>query len=63
MGTKNIINAVRENNPIKLQKALDDFKYCTNEEYDLNQKLFKKMDKDYYILLQSMVVKQYFYIC
>lgn len=37
MGTKNIIDAIRENDPIKLHEALEFFKYCTKEDYDLNQ--------------------------
>jgi ankyrin repeat protein len=37
MGTKKIIDAIKENDPIKLQKALDFFKKCINKDYDLNQ--------------------------
>ncbi|TLY48155.1 MAG: ankyrin repeat domain-containing protein [Gammaproteobacteria bacterium] len=37
MGTKNIIDAIKKNDPIKLQKALDFFKVSTKEDYDLNQ--------------------------
>lgn len=37
MGTKNIINFIRKNDPIKLHDELEFFKYCTKKDYDLNQ--------------------------
>ncbi len=45
MGTKNIIDAIRENDPIKLHQALEFFKYCTKEDYDLNQIVKKNGQK------------------
>ena len=45
MGTMNIINAIKKNDPIELQKELDFFKFCTNEDYDLNQVVQKNGQK------------------
>lgn len=60
MGTMNIINAIKKNDPIALQKELDFLKIATNEDYDLNQ-VVQKNGQRLRMLLQNMGVKQHYY--
>lgn len=45
MRTMNIINAIKKNDPIELQKELDFLKMAMNEDYDLNQAIQKNGQK------------------
>ena len=58
MGTKNIIEAIKENDLTKLKEKLDFFKSCLDHDYDLNQVVGKNEQRLLHIAVRHGCKKE-----